>query len=136
MIQLYFLSILCNSLSGYILFVNNDSNNTEQKLSIINPTFQLVLGIVGTITGFLKLLSPFENRIPVFGDLIPAIAGVVAGFIMIFSAYKQNATDKDLATMGNLDRLGEALLHIKKPVGIALLAVSLLHFLFPQALFL
>ena len=134
MIQLYFLSILCNGLSGYILFSGDSGESIEKsmRLSLQNPTFNLVLGILSIVTGFLKLLSPFENRIPIFGDMIPALAGVIAGFLLTFGIYRQNSS----STEGTLGHLGEKLLLVRKPLGLGLLAVALLHFLFPQALFL
>ena len=135
MIQLYFLSILCNGLSGYILFSgsNNESIEESMRLSIRNPTFNLVLGILSIVTGVMKLLSPFENRIPIFGDLVPALAGVAAGFLLIFGIYRHNTS---AASEGSFNRLAENMLHIRKPLGLGLMAASLLHFLFPSALFL
>ncbi|MCL2066670.1 MAG: hypothetical protein FWG99_04315 [Treponema sp.] len=142
MIQFYFLSILCNSLIGYILFVydgageeNVDKGFNTGVLSINNPTFHLVLGILSIISGVLKLLSPAMDNIPILGDLLPAVAGVIAGFVLIFGVYRRQSTasvDKD----SRMDRLGENLLRYRKFLGAALLVTALLHFLFPQALFL
>ncbi|MDR0443115.1 MAG: hypothetical protein LBH44_06900 [Treponema sp.] len=134
MIQLYFLSILCNGLSGYVLFTGEEEETIEKsmKFSMNSPVFHLVLGILSAVTGVLKLLSPFENRIPILGDLVPSLAGVVAGIILVFGVYRHNSSS-DAET---LDRLGVALLRFRKPIGVGLLLVSLLHFLFPQALFL
>ena len=55
MIQLYFLSILCNGLSGYILFAGNENEVMEKQR--FAPIFLLVLGIMSAVTGILKLLS-------------------------------------------------------------------------------
>ena len=132
------MSILCNGLSGFILLTGGSSESIEKSMrfSVQNPTFNLVLGILSIVTGVLKLLSPFEDRIPFFGDLIPAAAGILAGFLLIFGIYRQDASSSSAASGGNIERLGENLLHIRKPVGIVLLAAALLHFLFPRALFL
>ncbi|MDR2921825.1 MAG: hypothetical protein LBU85_00605, partial [Treponema sp.] len=99
MIQLYFLSILCNGLSGYILFSgggeeNETIENSAGKLrfSIHNVTFQFVLGILSAVTGVLKLLSPIENRVPILGDIVPALAGIAGGFILIFGHYRRNVS--------------------------------------------
>jgi len=132
--QLYFLSILCNGLAGYILFSENDNDIEKTGFPLSNPTFHLILGIMCAVTGILKLLSPSfgEIRVLILGDLIPAIAGIVAGLMLIFGMYRQKQSIKE----GELDRLGVNLLAFKRPIGVGILASALIHFLFPQALFL
>ena len=140
MIQLYFLSILCNSLSGYILFAGDDNNtgtsgNRLQFLTEI-PTFHLVLGILCTVTGFLKFLSPTMDGILLLGDLVPAASGIAAGLLMIFGIYRKGASSTSSSAEGQLDRLGANLLRFRKSVGLGLIGTAIIHFLFPQALFL
>jgi hypothetical protein len=140
MIQLYFLSILCNGLSGYILFAGSEGGTSENsRFSLNGPTFHLVLGIMSAATGILKLLSPSPltdgKVILLFGDLVPAAAGVIAGLLLIFGIYRQDKSTVSETTK-TLDAAAASLLHFRKSIGIGLLAVSLVHFLFPQALFL
>jgi hypothetical protein len=117
MIQLYFLSVLLNGLAGYILLSGGRTEEahieTSLRFSPHNQTFQFILG-----------------------DLVPALAGIAAGFILIFGFYREHASAVPSENEGKLDRIGETFLHYKKAMGILLLAVSALHFLFPQALFL
>jgi len=138
MIQLYFLSILCNAVCGYILLTENE-NLTEEKtnFSIGNPVFYLVLGIVSAVVGILKLLSPtqkLDNSSGVFflGDLLPAAAGIIAALMLIFGIYRNDYSAKS----GELERIGVNLLAFRKPIGVGLLIVALSHFLFGQLLFL
>jgi hypothetical protein len=142
MIQLYFLSILCNGLSGYILFAGSESGDAEAdsieksiRFSLNTPTFHLVLGILCAVTGILKLLSPTMDGILLLGDLIPAAAGVLAGILLIFGIYRQDISAAP-DNPGALDRLGISLLKFRRTVGFGLIIVAFLHFLFPQALFL
>lgn len=133
---MYFLSILCNGLSGYILFSENENDTDAKPANIFdNPTFHLVLGILSAVTGILKLLSPSIGGILILGDLVPAAAGVVAGFMLIFGIYRKD-TSMSIESTGTLDIIGANLLRFRKSIGLGLLAVSLIHFLFPQALFL
>nr|AGS52372.1 hypothetical protein [uncultured bacterium contig00077] len=134
--QLYFLSILCNGLAGFILFTGKDSQPVENtaKFSLQNPTIHLVLGILCSVTGVLKLLSPMKTAL--LGDLVPAAAGVTAGLLLIFGIYRHDVSSSSEEPSGTLDRLGENLMKFRKTVGLGLLAVALLHFLFPYALFL
>ena len=137
MIQLYFLSIVCNILAGYILFTGENSfiDDEKLKLSINNPTFQLVLGIMCVLTGILKILSPSIGGFPILGDLLPAGAGIISGFMLIFGIYSKTGS-VDLVSKGSLDAIAANLLKYNKPIGIGLFAVAILHFLFPAALFL
>jgi hypothetical protein len=136
--QLYFLSILCNGLAGIILFTGKDGAQAEggARFSLQNPTVHLVLGILCAVTGILKLLSPMKTAL--LGDLVPAAAGVTAGLLLIFGIYRHDVSENAEVTepVGKLDRLGESLMKFRKTVGLGLLAVALLHFLFPYALFL
>ena len=143
MIQLYFLSILCNGIAGYVLFSGSGTNlnlddldpsaaKKKASFSVNNPTFYLILGILCIVVGVLKLLSPTMDGIPILGDLIPSAAGIISGLILIFGIYRQDISAKS----GELDRLGTNMLAFRRPIGLALMSVALIHFLFPQALFL
>jgi hypothetical protein len=141
MIQLYFASILCNGLAAYILIADDtaeggSSIESSLRFSLHNPTFRLILGILCAVIGVLKLLSPSMDTMPILGDLIPALAGLAAGFMLIFGYYREYATIGSIEPEGKLDRLGGAFLQYKKVAGFILLAAAVLHFLFPQALFL
>jgi uncharacterized membrane protein HdeD (DUF308 family) len=133
MIQLYFLSILCNSLCGYILFDGNEGENLKKNETLNNPTFLLVLGILSIVTGVLKILSPTMDRLPILGDFVPAVAGIAGGLLMVFGISRK---EKSSPSPGSLEVLGVSLLRFRKPLGLGLLAAALLHFLFPNAIFL
>jgi len=137
MIQLYFLSILCNGLSGYLLFAGNE-NEAVEKTRFSNPTFNLVLGIMSAVVGILKLLSPLLSptgkEILILGDLVPAAAGVAAGYLLIFGIYRQDTLAA--SSSEGLNRLGAGLLRFRRFIGMGLIAAAFLHFLFPQFLFL
>jgi hypothetical protein len=136
MIQLYFLSILCNGLSGYILFAGDENQSDEKSIILYNnPTFHLVLGILSAVTGVLKILSPSIGGIPILGDLIPSAAGMIAGFMLIFGIYRKDSSSESQSA-GSMDVLGSSLLRFRKPIGLGLLCVALIHFLFPEALLL
>jgi hypothetical protein len=138
MIQLYFLSIVCNGLSGYILYAGDEDGSFDRssQSSLGSPIFHLVLGIMSTVTGILKLLSPTMDGIPILGDLLPVAAGVTSGLLLIFGIYRQETSTTVSEPSGTLDRLGANLLRFRKSVGMGLMAAAIVHFLFPQALFL
>jgi hypothetical protein len=135
MMQLYFLSIVFNGLAGFLFIFGdmgkNDSAENSGKFSFVSDGFRLVIGILAGIIGILKLLSPIEGNIPILGDMLPAVAGVVAGFMLIFGFYREHSSD--VSAEGRVNRFGEIVLHYKKPIGIILLVCAALHFLFPKA---
>jgi hypothetical protein len=133
MVQFYFLSILLNGLTGYILSFGGDKPETLEngfRFSLNSGAFRLILGILISITGLLKLLSPVD--IPIIGDLLPALLGLAAGFILLFEYYRERATvDSEKAA-----RFEASVERYKKWLGFGLLISAALHFLFPKALFL
>jgi len=135
MIQFYFLSILLNALAGYILFTGDDGNVLEFKndFSMKDETFKLVVGILTAVTGLLKLLSPVEGDVPVVGDLVPAIAGLLAGFLLIFGYYQNRSTMEPSEHAEKIDRI---LMKNRKIIGVLALIAAVLHFLFPKVLLL
>ncbi|MDR0475256.1 MAG: hypothetical protein LBH43_16485 [Treponema sp.] len=138
MIQIYFLSIFFNVLSGYFLISGEEEGVSElrSKLSLSavkDETFKLILGILTMVIGLLKLLSPIEGDIPILGDLVPAAAGFAAGFILVYEYYKGRALED--AGEG-IESLSSVLIRNKKIIGFVVIAAAALHFLFPRALFL
>ncbi|MDR2103951.1 MAG: hypothetical protein LBP42_07615 [Treponema sp.] len=136
MIQFYFLSILFNALTGYMLITDEEGEGQSPgsgiQLVFGNGNFRLILGILSMATALLKILSSIQGDIPIVGDIIPAFTGFIAGFILIFSYYQKHSvvgTDK-------YEKIETALHKNKRWIGFFMLVVAALHFLFPQALFL
>ena len=142
MVQLYFLAIVFNGLAGFLFVFGDlgggDSAENNAKFSFVGSGFRLIIGILAAIIGILKLLLPMGEAgkvgLPILGDLLPAIMGLAAGFMLIFGFYRERSSHVN--SEEKINRFGEIALHYKKAVGIALLVSALLHFLFPSALFL
>lgn len=134
MVQFYFLSVLCNCIAGYIFAFGFGSENLADaekpeangKIDF-NKNFILVLGIITFITGIFKLITPFHSKVPVFGDLIPAAAGIVSGFCLLLDYYN-NATTIPVSLPEKLDAV---LVKSRRYVGIIVMASALIHFLLP-----
>jgi hypothetical protein len=134
MLQIYFLSILCNGLAGLVLLTDNDEELHDGPASFGDFFRQglplLFLGIACVLIGILKFLAPAPGNVPVVGDLLPALAGLIAGFMLIYDFYL--TTDSAGAPTAFMSRL----FNFKKYIGIFALAVAALHFIFPSALLL
>jgi hypothetical protein len=133
MIQFYFLSVFLNALAGYVL-ISEDLSDMEINtgFSLTNETFRLVLGILAMVTGLLKLLSAIDGDLRILGDLLPAAAGLVSGFILVFEYYRSHSTlDGDESS-----KIDSLLVRNKKIIGFVALISAALHFLFPKVLLL
>ena len=135
--QFYFLSIVLNAASGGALLLTGGENAPEEEGRFL-PAFlwretpRLVLGALTILTALFKFLSPSRGGIPLLGDLVPAAAGLIAGFLLVFDYYRNRTTVTD----EKLERISALADKYRKFAGFTALASSALHFLFPGVLFL
>jgi len=138
MLQIYFLSIVLNAFAGYLL-ISGDSEGVprfKEGLPFKDETLRLITGIFTVVVGFLKLLAPVrdgETVVYVIGDLIPVLAGFLAGFILVFEYYRTRSSIEESEQTEKIDRI---LISNKKVIGFAALIVAGLHFLFARFLLL
>jgi hypothetical protein len=136
MIQFYFLSILFNALAGYALAKNTGDDavnlDTGFRFSLNNETCRFILGAATILTGLLKILSSVQGDVPVIGDIVPALAGFLAGFVLVFEYYRSHSTIEPEHT----EKIEQVLIHNKKWVGFFALTAAVLHFFLPSVLFL
>lgn len=145
MLQFYALSVLLNVLVGLVLLyaknyskeaIDNedgslsDDEPSEEKSGsdagfLDNQTFRLVLGIVSLFVGLLKILSPVA--VAVIGDIIPALAGIVGGLVLLFEYYiSSSSLETSLPEI-----FTTVAVHGRRYVGIACIVAGLLHFICP-----
>jgi hypothetical protein len=137
MYQIYLLSVLTILLSGVALAFDR----LQQALpgfSLFNgetlsqPTFRLVLGAVTILVGFFQFLTVAPGDIPVVGDLIPALTGIVLGGILGIEYYRGKSTVENPF----IEKLDGVLVKNGSNFGIIGIVIALLHFLFHSVLFL
>lgn len=136
MVQFYLLSVLLNVVAGFSL-MSSDAEPKGSKLDGIRAFFKdgtvrLVVGVLCFTVGFFKLLTVMAGDIPVVGDLVPAIAGMAAGFSLLLEFYEANSN----VTTDTLEKLNAIFIVRRRIVGIVAMAVGGVHFLFPNVLFL
>jgi hypothetical protein len=137
MYQIYLLSVLTNVLAGVALSVGGMDEKLHlssvfNKELMENDGFRLGLGIVTFVVGFFKLLSVSEGDVPVVGDILPAISGLVLGMILLLQYYRSRSTVSSpfVDTLDNIFGKNSA---VFGTVGILL---GILHFLLHRVLFL
>ena len=132
MIQIYFLSILTNVLGGLILSAEHYSERYPGFAAVRDffsgkPGLRVTIGVVSFITGFLKLLTVTKGDVPVVGDLLPALSGLILGLGLLFERYKEKTTVPSKA----IEKADNLLLRHKSIYGSVGIIVALLHFLLP-----
>ncbi len=156
MAQFYFLSIMLNILAGLILVygknyaaeviseddvtVIDESDGDDElsgetgasQLGLDTLSFRLITGILCVFVAFMKILSVFRGDIPVIGDLIPALAGLLAGASILLEYYIYS-TQNELVLPENLQSV---FLGKRKIIGFVCFGAAVLHFIFPQVMFL
>jgi hypothetical protein len=134
MLPFYFLTILFNAVLGYVLVFRERETREENgfSFSLDNEVFRLVLGAASVLTGLFKILSPVAGNIPVIGDLLPALANLAGGFILIFEYYRNRTTLRSEA----VEKFGDIVDKNRKAAGFVAIGAAILHFVFHSVPFL
>ncbi len=134
MAQFYLLSILSNIIAGLTLAGDYLGEKFPFLASFknlrANRPATIIIGVVAIVIGLIKLvvLSPGEN-VPVAGDLLPALTGIVVGGILLVEAFRAKVESQSEP----MRKISSVMLTYRVPVGIVGVAVAVLHFLFPGA---
>jgi purine-cytosine permease-like protein len=135
MVQFYFLSIFVNFIGG-LLLAGETINKQFTKLDTLQelfkaPTYLITFSIVAAVTGVFKIISVYNGDIPVIGDLLPAVISILIAIFLFFS-YQKNKNGEIKSSFEKTDTLIQKYRNI---LGIAAITISLLHFFFPNVLF-
>ena len=140
MYQFYFLSVLLNAVTGAVLFfrlgafASDGGERIGAASHIFSPaeleTFRFVLGVATIIVGILKLLSPVEDDVPFVGDIFPAVAGIIAGFDMIYENIRAKRISDAIDRSESIRRFLDG----KTYIGLVAMVAAALHFLFPTVI--
>lgn len=137
MYQLFFLSVATNLVAGYLL----SYSFLHEKLGaqavfdaelLSSRTVYAVVGSVAAIVGALRIVFVTPGDVVVVGDLLPALAGMVAGMTLVLIAYLERVD----APFAFAQRLGTILGDRRNVVGVVAIVVGVLHFFVPRLLFL
>jgi hypothetical protein len=151
--QFYFLSIVVNLLAGVILAGDYLAQRLPWMKSLLPEISSRSSGVtIGAITAGVGVLKLFvladAQQIVLVGDLLPALAGIALGGVLI--AVALNAKEGDAAggaerpvhttregsshvvvADGAADKAVRLAAGYRTPAGLAGIAVAVLHFLFP-----
>lgn len=137
MLQFYLLSVIMNVIAGIML----SAGFIDERVSFVSgmkeffdgkPSIKVTVGGITFVVGFFKLLSVTRGDVPVVGDLLPALAGLVMGLALFLDYYKSRST----VSSTFVDGAEKVLLNNRNVIGLAGIVIGLLHFLLPRVLFL
>lgn len=141
MYQLYFLFVLFLGISGFMLaFDFFDEKMGAGRLfdssALLSGRMLLIISLLTGIFSLLRLILVQPGSIPVLGDLLPAAAGLLAA-LLLFSQYALDTARESGKEPANLFQSVERIFLARKSlIGIAILVLALVHFLFPAIIIL
>jgi len=142
MAQLYMLSILSLFGAGLILAADYLVEKMEWLSGLKDfahrRNVRIGVGIVAGVVGVLKLIvrSPGET-VPVAGDLLPALAGIVLGGLLLADTLRAGRdTVEGEAEPVVVEKMTNAVMPYRTPLGIGGIVIALVHFLVPSLLIL
>lgn len=136
MLQIYFLTVLTNIISGLTISAPFLSTKIEglqlfsEKME--NKLYRVILGCITVISGLFALLNTSGDNIAIIGDLVPAVTAMAMGLILVvFYFFKDDEnSSQSVKTVKELSK------KYGNIIGIAGIIIGLIHFLIPSALFL
>jgi hypothetical protein len=142
MLQFYLLSVLLNVLTGLVLFfsfgktIPGDAQfgkavSIDDPALFENKTFRLILGLATGIVGILKLFV-VAGSLPVLSDFFPVLAALAGSSTLLLDYFTSRSSVE--VVLPNV--VEQVFVKGAKYVGIVCIAVGILHFIFPKALFL
>ena len=138
MVQMYLLSVVTITIGSVALA----GDYLAGKKTSLKPIFDIIgsknarwgIGSIAIIIGIFKMIfrSPGED-VRVVGDLLPALAGIGVGALLLFSAFHREP-EGDPQT--KIALFVEKALRRRAYIGLLGMLVSIVHFLFPGVLIL
>ena len=123
MLQIYFLSVLCNIVAGLVLIFC-----AEGKESRLPDIYKFALGIISALIALLTLVLPSDGII-IAGDIIPAAAALVSGLVLLYEHFqKEPSSEKGTSIVLLLLRVH------RRTIGCFSIIAGALHFLLPNVI--
>lgn len=133
MLQIYLLVVIVDALMGIIIVLEKFGEDSF-KAFLRGNTFTLTVTILSCVIAVASLVAPYGkgiSAIPLLGDLLPTLITLAGYFVFLTRYIRQNYPEK--IENNNFFSTVETSEYY---VGIACLAIAVIHFLFPAVLFL
>ncbi len=134
MFQIYLLTVLANCFVGFLIAGSFFREKQETCGSILDlfvaPNARLAVGLISLIIGIISLFKTSTPDIVIIGDLLPSI-GAILGGLVIGSLALTEKSDEPPAFVNFVVNFTEK---ISTPLGLAIMAIGVLHALVPTAI--
>jgi hypothetical protein len=132
MVQVYFLLVLANVLSGLVLAREGLKMPLASWQGLFvafeSKSARLVLGVASFLSGFVALIFVLPGDQLFVGDLLPALTGLLAGTVLVLDFYAK--------PQGQEQNSGDLLLKNRVLIGLVGLTFGVIHFFVPGLLLL
>ena len=127
-LQIYFLTVLFNSLAGLILaseYIKDKIPVLEGLVNLLNgKEVKFIIGIGSLITGVFKFITPIG--ILIIGDLLPGIVSLGLGIVLLMDFFKESTS----ISSETIEKIDSLLLSYKNVIGGLGLGSAAVHFIF------
>ncbi len=135
--QVYFLTVTYLLIGGGVLLGDEYGGRSHLLLRLKNSVntsklTHLIFIIIGLFVTFWKVFLPIPPGPPLLGDLLPTLSSLVLAiyYLVRLKGLAGGREEKELAVVKHTSSYLE---RNKRNLGYFMVAVALLHFLFPQA---
>lgn len=141
MYQLFTLFVLTLGFSGFVLafsFFDEKIHCSEffNEEGLLSTRFLLILGIIMGILSVLSLFFVLPGDVIIVGDLLPVIAGALATLMLLAWVSVKKAGEKTEELTGFFANIDSIFLSRRNFVGIVILVIAIVHFIFPATVIL
>ncbi len=102
------------------------------KAAYLLLPFKTFIGLVTILASAASFAVPASGP-PVFGSLFPAASGMLAGALLAVELLTDSRIGKNRKLL--ITQIGNALIYLKIPIGLAAMFFGLMHLMFAEALF-
>ena len=136
MFQLYLLTVLTTVLAGLALATGFLSDRFERFSDYTdfmgNSVYRIILGAVSILIGIINLFPSYTGDIAILGDLLPSLAGIVTGILLLSEYFSSRKGEDDSKTVGLADKVEKISGPYLTIVGIASVIIGILHAVIPR----
>jgi len=152
MVQFYFFTIVLELIGAAVLLSDHVGSQYEiisytRRLFIENVNARIVLIVLTSIVGIMKLIAPIEPGPVVVGDFFPAINLLALSAFYIFEIKRNQHEDEEEIEIDmegkkksdaeeSIEKVKSFYYTNKKIIGYITLGIAFFHFLFPGAVLL
>ena len=97
-----------------------------------NSVYRIILAAVSLLVGIINLFPTYTDDIAVLGDLLPSLAGIITGILLITEYLSSRKSGNESKTTGLAEKVEKISAPYLTIVGIASVIIGILHAVIPR----